>query len=62
MQTPPFFASQDNKDMAKALAQKLSREKLTSALERASKALKKKLADLFEPDNIPSIVEELLRL
>ncbi|ROT83109.1 eukaryotic release factor 1 [Penaeus vannamei] len=62
VQTPPFFASQDNKDMAKALAQKLSREKLTSALERASKALKKKLADLFEPDNIPSIVEELLRL
>ena len=61
MQTPPFFSSED-KDMAKALAAKLSRERLTSALERASKALKKKLGGLFEPQKIPSIVEELLRL
>jgi hypothetical protein len=48
--------------MAQALAAKLSRERLTSALERASKALKKKLGGLFEPQKIPSIVEELLRL
>jgi len=61
VQTPPFFSSED-KDMAQALAAKLSRERLTSALERASKALKKKLGGLFEPEMIPSIVEELLRL
>jgi len=48
--------------MAQALAAKLSRERLTSALERASKALKKKLGGLFEPQKIPSIVDELLRL
>lgn len=48
--------------MAQALAEKISREKLTQGLERASKSLKKKLGVMFEPEQIPAIVDELLLL